>query len=71
MSEIGPLFMNKANRDAAWRAAGKPARRRSSRSQLIHPQYIEDYPDESIKRDNGIGNEHYKTHFAVLYTWGW
>ena len=66
---LAPLFMNRQNRDRAWKAAGKPGPRASHRNQLLHPQYVEDYPDTAARADTGFGNGVYKTHFAVLYTW--
>lgn len=64
---MAPLFQNRANRDAAWKAAGKPGRRNSIRNQLLHPQYIADW---SHATETGFGNTEYKTPFAVLYSWG-
>lgn len=66
---MSPTFMDKANRDRAWKAAGRPGKRFSLRNQLTHPRYVEDYPDAAVQADNGFGNCHYKTHFAVLYSW--
>ena len=66
---MGPAFMNMANRNKAWREAGKPGRRTSIRNQLLHPQYVADFPDKEAQADNGLGNTLYKTHFAVLYSW--
>ncbi len=65
------LFMTKENRDAAFevlKAEGKKCKRSSSGLTLIHPQYVEDFPDQSIKADNGFGNAHYKTRFEKLYS---
>jgi hypothetical protein len=64
-----PLFMNRQNRDRAWRDAGKPGCRVSHRNQLIHPNYVADCPDKDAQADNGFGNTRYKTPFAVLYSW--
>ena len=66
---LAPLFMNRQNRDKAWRFAGKPGPRTSIRNQLLHPQYVADYANKAIQDDNGIGNTHYKTLFSVLYSW--
>lgn len=66
---LAPLFMDRKNRDTAWKAAGKPGPRTSTRNQLLHPQYVADYPDPDVQADSGFGNCHYKTSFAVLYSW--
>jgi len=66
---LPPLFMDQKNRNAAWKAAGKPGKRNTTRNQILHPQYVEDYPDQEVKDNNGFGNTLYKTPFAVLYSW--
>lgn len=67
-------FMNRANRDAAWKAAGGKRSgliRSSIRGQCLHPQYVEDYTKETgvslSAADKGLGNTIYKTLFPVLY----
>jgi len=63
------LFMNKENRDRAWRESG--GKRSSVRNQLLHPMYVEDYESETghvlTQADKGFGNSIYQTHFSVLY----
>ena len=69
------LYMNKANRDAAFKAMSpedrRTHRRTSWRNQLLHPMYVEDYEKETghtlAKEDKGFGNTVYRTHFSVLY----
>jgi len=64
-------FMNMANRNARakeLKAQGKTVHLSSIRGQLLHPQYVRDYPNPEIQADNGIGNAHYKTYFKVLYS---
>ncbi len=67
-------YMNKENRDAAYREMPdkKLYRRTSSRNQLMHPMYIEDYEKETghslTPADKGFGNTIYKTHFKVVYS---
>lgn len=65
------LFQSKQNRDEkfkAVKAADKHNRFRkySIRSQLLHPQYVEDFTGPE-KNETGFGNTVYKTHFGVLY----
>ena len=68
-------FMNKRNRDDAWRAMSPEEktrhRRTSMRNQLMHPMYVADYEKETgIKltdADKGFGNNIYRTHFPVVY----
>lgn len=64
-------FMNKANRDAAYKQAGNRGRRSSISNQLLHPMYVEDYEQETGRKltqaDKGFGNTIYKTHFSKLY----
>ena len=63
-------FCNRETRDMAYRdllsqgISKRNITRASIRNQLIHPQYIEDYPGAY---ETGFGNTDYKTHFAVLY----
>jgi len=64
-----PLFQNRANRDKAWREAGKPGSRITHRNQYLHPQYVEDYDRKLSAEECGFGNTIYKTFFARLYTW--
>jgi len=77
---FAPTFMNRQNRDRAWKAAGKPGHRTSIRNQLLHPQYVrdfpdkaiqadKDFPDKAIQADNDVGNCYYKTYFPALYSW--
>jgi len=66
---FAPTFMNRQNRDRAWKAAGKPGHRTSIRNQLLHPQYVRDFPDKAIQADNDVGNCYYKTYFPALYSW--
>ena len=64
------LFQSKENRDMAFKelkAQGKAVKKSSISGQQLHPQYVEDFPDKSIKADNGFGNVHYKTFFPKLY----
>lgn len=65
------LFMNRANRDQAWRDGGKRGQRGSVRNQQLHPQYVEDYAKETgevlTEADKGFGNTIYKTSFAAIY----
>lgn len=69
------IYMNKTNRDSAWKKIPKVERknyvRTSFRNQLMHPMYVEDYEDEMgiqlTDADKGFGNEIYMTHFKVLY----
>ncbi len=70
------LYMSKANRDEAWRNLSKSDKanhkRRHTRSQQIHPMYIEDYTRETginlTAQDKGFGNTIYRTYFSVLYS---
>lgn len=64
-------FQNKENRDKKFKElkdSGLNVVKRSISNQQIHPQYVEDFPDLSIKADNGFSNTHYKTHFPKLYS---
>ena len=70
------LFMSKFNRDQAWKSLSKEEkvkhRRRSTRGQLLHPMYVEDYSRETginlTSQDKGFGNNLYRTYFGVLYS---
>ncbi len=64
---INEHYISRERRDTRYReliAAGHRVRRRSSRNQQIHPEYIEDYEGTY---QTGFGNTDYKTCFAVLY----
>ena len=64
------LYMNQVNRNAKARelqSRGFKVRKSSTRNQLLHPQYVEDYPRKLSTEDCGFGNTIYKTHFSVLY----
>lgn len=66
---IRELYENRKNRDARARdlkKQGYAVTRSSTRNQLLHPEYVEDFEGPE-KDDTGLGNEVYKTHFAVLY----
>lgn len=62
-------FMNKENRDKAWRENG--GRRYTIRNQNLHPMYVEDYEKETgvtlTQEDKGFGNTIYATFFRTLY----
>ncbi len=62
-------FMNKANRDKAWKENG--GYRSSYGPSLLHPMYVEDYEQETgsslTQDDKGFGNTIYKTSFSKLY----
>jgi hypothetical protein len=63
-------WMKKENRDAEYKklkAQGLKVRKTSIRNQLLHPQYVNDWPHPLSDADKGFGNTIYKTHFAVLY----
>jgi len=63
-------YMRKENRDARYRelkAQGKKVKKTSIRNQLLHPQYVKDWPNELSAEDKGFGNTIYKTPFSVLY----
>jgi len=49
------------------RSEGYKLRRRSSRNQLLHPMYIEDWHSPVSGKHCGFGNTLYRTHHAVLY----
>lgn len=68
------LFINRKTRDAEFKrlqSEGYNVSRYSTRNQLLHPQYVEDYEKETgvtlTHQDMGFGNTIYKTHFSVLY----
>lgn len=64
------IYMKKENRDRRYKelkAAGYDVVRKSYRNQLLHPQYVEDFPNKRIKEDTGLGNAWYKTYFKALY----
>ena len=67
-------YMNKASRDARFKALGGTKAgyaRRSISNQLLHPQYVTDYTAETgvvlTAADCGFGNGIYKTYFSNLY----
>lgn len=67
---ISELYMKKENRDKRYKELkklGYNVRKTSFRNQLIHPMYVEDFPNKQIKEDTGFGNKWYKTYFSVLY----
>lgn len=65
------LFMKKENRDRVAREilqrTGIKHRKSSIKNQLLHPQYVEDWPHTLSDDDYGFGNTIYKTHFSMLY----
>lgn len=64
------LYLSRVKRDARAKeleAQGVRVARSVVSNQLIHPQYIEDYPRELSLAERGFGNTIYKTHFAKLY----
>ena len=68
---INKLFMNRKNRDNEFKrlkTQGHNVRRSSTRNQLLHPMYDEDWPYPISNEDKGFGNTIYKTHFSVLYS---
>jgi len=67
---IYELYMKKENRDKRYKELkkeGRIVRRFSDKNQLLHPMYVEDYPNKEIKEDYNIGNSYYKTQFSILY----
>lgn len=72
---MNKLYMSKENRDKAWKQLPPEVRAKCRRThvknQLLHPQYVEDYEQETghklTPQEKGFGNVIYKTHFAVLY----
>ena len=68
---INKLFMDRKKRDEEFKrlkAEGHNVCRRSTRNQLLHPMYVEDYPQKISEADKGFGNNLFRTHFSVLYT---
>jgi len=68
---ISKLYIDKKKRDEEFKllkAIGYNVRKSSSRNQLIHPMYIEDYPYSIDETQKGFGNNIYKTYFPVLYS---
>lgn len=68
------LFREKANRDTKFREVlqtGHRAVRSTTRGQLLHPMYIEDWPERLSEVDLGFGNTLYQTYHAVLYKLDW
>lgn len=71
----GKLFMRRENREKVWRSIPKEERwryrRTSTRNQLLHPMYVDDYEEVTghklTAEDKGFGNNLYKTYFSVLY----
>ena len=64
------LYMSKDNRDIKAKelqSQGLAVRRSSISNQLLHPQYVEDYPRKLSPEECGFGNTIYKTYFAKLY----
>ena len=67
---INKIFINRANREKEFKRLkqeGFNVRRSSTRNQLLHPMYVEDYPRKISEEEKGLGNTIYKTHFSVLY----
>lgn len=67
---IHELYMKRENRDARYKELkmqGHDLVRTVHANQLLHPQYVVDYPIQEHKDDNNLGNTRYKTHFAKLY----
>lgn len=67
---INELYLDRAKRDARARelqAQGVQVSRSVVKNQLLHPQYVEDYPRKLTPEECGFGNAIYKTHFATLY----
>ena len=61
------LFVSKANRDVAFKAAGGRAaglRKTSVRNQQLHPGYV---ADSGMPLASGLNGD-YRTFFAVLYS---
>ena len=64
------LYMNQVNRNQKAKelqSQGYRVRKSSIRNQLLHPQYVEDYPRQLSPNECGFGNTIYKTHFSALY----
>ena len=67
---MNEFFIERAKRDAKakeLKEQGFIVRRFSTRNQLLHPKYVEDYPRKLTADECGFGNTLYKTYFAVLY----
>ena len=68
--EIHKIFMSLKNRNVEakkLKADGYKVIVHTSTNQQLHPQYVEDYPYQDVKNDNGFGNTVYKTFFKSLY----
>lgn len=67
------LYISKQKRDEIVKELNTKRitklRKTSIRNQLLHPQYVVDFPNQEIKTDNNCGNPHYKTYFKCLYSW--
>lgn len=69
------LYLSRENRDNAFRLIPRGERKRfkrySVRGQLLHPQYVVDWEQETgrtlTSADKGFGNTVYRTFFSVLY----
>ena len=64
------LYLSKATRDMRakeLKKLGLRVSRFSARNQLLHPQYVNDYPRKLTPEECGFGNTLYRTYFAVLY----
>ena len=68
---LDKLYISKDERDAEYKrlkAEGvKNLKRYTTGPQLIHPQYIEDYPRTLSPEECGFGNTLYETEFSYLY----
>jgi hypothetical protein len=67
---IHELYVSRENRDIRYKqlkAQRVTVTRSTSRGQLIHPMYIEDWPIVLSEADKGFGNTIYKTYVPVLY----
>lgn len=70
---INELYLNKTTRDKRAKeleAQGIRVHRSVVHNQLLHPQYVEDYPRKLSTEECGFGNTIYKTCFAKLYKVG-
>ena len=66
------IYIKKEARDnkvKELKTQGYKVKRTSIRNQLMHPEYITDYPYKISDSDRGFGNELYKTYFSVLYSY--
>ncbi len=66
------LYLDKGKCDAMFKELQRDYpdvtwRKGSVRNQLLHPQYVEDYPRVLTQEERGFGNNLYKTYFKVLY----